>query len=79
MMKHFYLLPVIFGVPQRSVLDLIRFNIYIVELEYNVDGETNRYADDFKPVQIQLDLIRLKERVNQWSNHNNQLNLNSTN
>jgi len=72
-------------VSQRSVLDLIRFNIYIVELEYNVDGETNRYADDstnyehVKPVQIQLDLIRLKERVNQWSNHNNQLNLNSTN
>jgi len=83
--EKFYLLPVIFGVPQRSVLDLIKFNIYIVELEYNVDGETNRYADDstnykhVKPVQIQLDLIRLKERVNQWSNHNNQPNLNSTN
>jgi len=44
--EKFYLLPVIFGVPQRSVLDLIRFNIYIVDFEDNVDGETNQYADD---------------------------------
>jgi len=44
--EKFYLLPVIFGVPQRSVLNLIRFNIYIVDFEDNVDGGTNQYADD---------------------------------
>ncbi|CAM5114322.1 unnamed protein product [Eretmochelys imbricata] len=64
------------GVPQRSVLGPILFNLFIYDLEKGVNGEVEKFADDTKLLKIvkikadceelQKDLTKLSDWATKW-------------
>ena len=69
------------GVPQRSVLGPVLFNLFINDLETGISSEVAKFADDMKLFwvvktrrdceELQKDLSKLGEWVAKWQMHFN--------